>query len=68
MKKYFLNSSTMKLHRSDSQDGRCRKQTHNENVRYFDDLNQAKEICDKRITLCQICMKQETKEIGKKLL
>ena len=56
------------MHRSDSQDKRCIEQTHNENIRFYDDLSQARKECDKRITLCQICMKQETKELGKKFL
>lgn len=68
MKKYFLNSGTMKMHRTDTQDKRCKVQTHNEHIQYFDDLNDAKKACDKRVNLCQICMKKETEEIGKKFL
>lgn len=68
MKKYFLNSAKMKIHRTDTWDKRCKVQTHNEHIQYFNDLNEAKSACDKRVKLCQICMKQETAEIGKKFL
>ena len=67
MKKYFLNSGTMKLHNSDSQDARCKAQTHNENIK-FDTLEEAKQHCDNGIKLCKICMKAEISHLGKSFL
>lgn len=68
MKKYFLNSGTMKLHNSNSQDVRCKSQTHNENIKEFDTLEEAKLHCDNGIKLCKICMKAEISQIGKPFL
>lgn len=58
-KKYFLNVGTMKIHRVDTTDKRCKKSTHNENIQYFDKLEDAKNACDKRIYFCKLCMSEE---------
>ncbi len=68
MKKYFLNSGTMKLHNINSQDARCKTQTHNENIQRFNTLEEAKQQCDNRIKLCKICMKNEIAQLGKPFL
>ena len=66
--KYYLNSGTNKLHNSGTTDKRCKKQTHRENIKYFETLESVKNGCDVRVTLCALCMKDEIQILGKKYL
>lgn len=59
MKKYFMSVGTGKVHSLTRANGTCKNKIHKENYREFSSLKEIKNLSEKRITLCKICMREE---------
>lgn len=59
MKPYFLNIGTGKVHSTIRVTGTCKCQLHSENYREFDSLEEIKQLAEKYVSYCKICMKEE---------